>query len=926
VEAQELRYLPLQQPGQASVAIDHKKQVAYIVDLGKAGDGNTITISSNGMEVGLFDYLEQQEVKRLIVICSHPHSDHVGGIEAAFSSSETFIRADGTARFDQIDVIDDGISLNNRLDSALKNALALHSQIKVNHSSAHLRNALSGISLPSDDIFIETIPYEAAPNAGTHGRSVVTRIVLGGKQSVVDFDDADSDVIGKVVAQLKKDKITKIDAFVVPHHGSAYHDISPIMELDPAIAIIAVNPANKYGHPAAPILRALMGKLKLENVIFTGSDGYVEIGPNGVRHSEHTAADPESYALFVDPSRRRAERMGKTKDLLDYIYIQTVMMKGEDPPFEGASSNPETPSGPGPEGTVNGTGDGSPRPPDSPKGPASPPVNGAGPAQPKPLPVAQSALKDAAAKKIRSNGTAMSEEFDVGDIAAGGIRPGALKDQKLFGLPAASLESPLTVWVSRDDDERGGSSTGLPQSEAIEIRDHLLLKGIDPTADQPVNVVVTTASGAPNEAEPPRQIRTRTIKASSLPGHSVSKHLPSGGMVYLTGGKLFATGDATELFGGSLDICGNVPCVIFPKIGSPSFDLPFPTGQVFAEVWDRVHEKGIDTFYLSINPTKMFLKNPDTVRVPSEQLRYGTSPDPLAPNEVVTAGDIQNTQIGRILWESDVAFKSASMGFDVFKGRNGQTIDRRTSLTRQDDASEGDLSTDQQDRWCRLYWESGTLDMSTDPVTKKVVFSGKAVTARAQPMILKDGELQDYEKGGWCGEAKHLAKSLEDHANSLDNTMLTLSELRQLALMQTFVRWARDNALPQTDRFKAAIASRLKASSSFAIPVWTSGIQSNVPVMAQKQTNRATNTYLLHVSVSSRSTIDSCVEPAWQLQETELPKIGLKVSSFPNRPYRKVEMVPAGSFSQTTNTGAAIFLGVVAGMAAALGLDPLSQL
>ncbi len=548
VEAQELRYLPLQQPGQASVAIDRKKQTAYIIDLGKAGDGNTITISSSGTEVGLFDYIEQQGVTHLVVICSHPHSDHMGGIEAAFATRKTFIRADGTARFKQIDIIDDGMSINNRLDLALKKALPPQSSISVNHSSARLKNALVGISLPSDDIYIETIPYVAVPGAGPHGRSVVTRIVLGGARSVVDFDDADSDVIDKVVARLKEEKITKIDGFIVPHHGSAYHDISPILELNPAIAIIAVNPENKYGHPAAPILRSLMEKLGPENVIFTGSDGYVEVGPSGVTHSRHTAADSESYALFVDPSRRRAERMGKTKDVADYAYIQSVMMKDEDPPSESASgSKPENPPSTGSGGPIGGAASGSPthNVPRS-SAPVAGSGNGPAPGPRRPAPIAQTTLRDAVAKRIRSNGTAMSEEFDVGDIGAGGIQPIALTEQKLFKQMASSPESSTTVWVSGEEiDEPSLNSKGLSQSESIEIRDHLRLSGVDPNADQALNVITNTESGVPNEAEPPRPITTQALITSSFPGHPAPKHLPNGGMVYLTGGRLFATGNAT---------------------------------------------------------------------------------------------------------------------------------------------------------------------------------------------------------------------------------------------------------------------------------------------------------------------------------------------------------------------------------------------
>jgi hypothetical protein len=347
-------------------------------------------------------------------------------------------------------------------------------------------------------------------------------------------------------------------------------------------------------------------------------------------------------------------------------------------------------------------------------------------------------------------------------------------------------------------------------------------------------------------------------------------------MVYLTGGKLFATANASELLGGTLDICGDAPCVTFPGTASQPFHLPFAFNQLFAEVWNRVHDRAIDTFYLSINPTKSFLKNSDLQPVPSERIQYGTSPNPSAANEVVTAGDIQGTQIGRILWESDVAFKSAGVGFDVLKGRNGQQVHAVTSLSYDDDSTGADLAVNQGNRWCRLYWESGSLNMAADPGTRNVAFSGNAVTARAQAMVLKSGQLEDYERGGWCGDAKHIAKELGNVANTPNGPLTTLKELRQLATIQTFARWARDNGLPQTEQFKSALATHQASSSRFVIPTWTSGIQSTVPVMVQKQTNRSTSTYLLHVSFSSPETLGKCVRPFWDAQDTELPALGLK--------------------------------------------------
>ena len=46
-------YLPLQQPGQASVIVDDTSRTLYIVDLGKSGNGNTRWSTASRFEIGL---------------------------------------------------------------------------------------------------------------------------------------------------------------------------------------------------------------------------------------------------------------------------------------------------------------------------------------------------------------------------------------------------------------------------------------------------------------------------------------------------------------------------------------------------------------------------------------------------------------------------------------------------------------------------------------------------------------------------------------------------------------------------------------------------------------------------------------------------------------------------------------------------------
>jgi beta-lactamase superfamily II metal-dependent hydrolase len=318
--ASELTYLALQREGQASIAIDTRKKAAYIIDLGRGGDGDQMKLDN----VPMLDKLEEAKIQDLYFVCSHPHSDHMGGIMALFKRPRVFFTDDllTTPRFKSITIIDNGVV--NNLYSTLKQSLAGNTLITVNHVSAANRNAFAGISGPQDDVQIETIPYQAVEKPNPHGKSVVTFIRLG-ENSILDPDDADSAVIGKVVKALKARGVTNIGAFVVPHHGSRYHDVESLLELKPKYAVIAVNPENRFGHPAPPILRKLMETLGKQNVVFTGSVENVVLDQNGIKHALYTAANRDSYAMFVAANRIRAEKKGNQEDLRDIDLIKKMM-------------------------------------------------------------------------------------------------------------------------------------------------------------------------------------------------------------------------------------------------------------------------------------------------------------------------------------------------------------------------------------------------------------------------------------------------------------------------------------------------------------------------------------------------------------------------------------------------------------------------
>jgi beta-lactamase superfamily II metal-dependent hydrolase len=322
--AQEAAYFALQRPGQGNLAVDKARKVAYITDLGKNGDGNNVMID----EVPLIDSLIAQGIETLVFTCSHPHSDHSGGIRALFEAPEVFFNdsAKKVPRFRSIVVIESGVE--DSLFTILSDKLGSNSAIKLTRVDAAKKNAFAAYSKPSDAVYIENIPYEPIENAGPHGRSIVTHFVLGQKYSNVDFDDASSAVIVQTVNALKAKGVMSIDSFVVPHHGSAYHDIEPILGLAPKKAIITVNPRNPYGHPSPSILLALMDKLGPENVFFTGSIDHVVLDPDGVKHARYTAQQAESFNLFVSPSYEREKAKANPTSLALYRQLESRMTGG----------------------------------------------------------------------------------------------------------------------------------------------------------------------------------------------------------------------------------------------------------------------------------------------------------------------------------------------------------------------------------------------------------------------------------------------------------------------------------------------------------------------------------------------------------------------------------------------------------------------
>ena len=822
--------LALQREGQASFYVDRQTATATIVDLGKEGDGDKVMVripSADGIgppqSRPLLEHLaEHEKVKHLVFVCSHPHDDHMGGIAGMFRqpASAFFVNGDEKLRrFESITVVDDGVpdSLAKMYREFEQRSKARGSikftQLKVTDASGRPTNAFASLAHLQKGVVIETVPYERSGNAGPHGRSIITLVTLregADEFRLLDTDDAETKAIESAVRRLQAKGVNHIDALVVPHHGSRQHDVKSVLALNPKWAIFAVNANNRFGHPTAPVLLELMEKLGPANVLFTGSTDDIVLDARGVQRFQHSAAQRDSFHEFVESARKQVLARKPSKErTTELAMFESIRrtMFGETPPDPPPTAFAQ----------ARPPGDVPPAQP-SPSGPSTPPgTPPSGPSTPSPSKGgggggAAHLLKS----QIAASGSIHPVGFDSGQIPPAGLDGDQLTALRVFKSPA------------------GRPSDAYPDSFLHS------LPYFEPSARF--------------AAKPPPR-----------PGA-----IPNGGMVFLDGGRVTIQGAYPDMRRASLAACGTKVCLKTPEA---RHELPFSDLSLLKEVWDKVMA-GTDSFYLSINPRKSYLEaGAPGAAVPAGKMRFGTGTPTGsdAHNEVVTAGGIDRSRIGHILWNADVAFKSASLGVDVFTGAKRSTLPGL--LQNDDNLFSGEAEEVKIDnRWCRMYWTSGAPRFDFSRPNGIVLVTGDAVVARSEAMRLRNKALEPFPEGTWCSREKRVAASLQRQANS--NTGASeLRQLRELALMQSFAIWARRSGGANVP-FENAPAP----AASPPVPQWTSGVRSEPILQVQEESVRASGRdgRVVHVSMTDGAAFERCILPALKARTEEWIRLGIK--------------------------------------------------
>jgi competence protein ComEC len=252
-----------------NTAIDKQKPIGNLkIHFIDVGQGDSILIQQgdrfmlidagdNQYEQTVVNYLKQNNVSKLdYVIGTHPHADHIGGLDAVINA------------FDVEKIIMPGI---------------IHTTKTFEDVIVAIKNKGLKITTPNagDTYTLGNAKFTiVAPNSSSYDNLNNYSVVLNlkhGSNSFLFTGDAE-DVSENEI--LNKNYDIKADVLKVGHHGSNTSTSAEFLKaVNPKYAVIQVEKDNKYGHPHAEVIERLQQynieiyRNDLNGTIIANSDG-----------------------------------------------------------------------------------------------------------------------------------------------------------------------------------------------------------------------------------------------------------------------------------------------------------------------------------------------------------------------------------------------------------------------------------------------------------------------------------------------------------------------------------------------------------------------------------------------------------------------------------------------------------------------------
>lgn len=237
----------------------------YAVDVGQGDcslfvlpDGQNIVIdagpAANAQQ--MVDYLKTCGVKKIdLLVATHPHEDHIGGMEALI------------ANFKIGKVWDSGYNHGSRVQRDFYQA--------VKDNNIRFGRPKRGFSDKFGDVTVDVLA-PAKPLKGTHSdannNSIILKITYG-NISFLMMGDAEREERASIPA------LPQADVLKAAHHGSSNGtDAKVLRQTRPSVIILSYARGNSYGHPHKEVVSAIKAAHILR---FDTADGTVMLRTDG---------------------------------------------------------------------------------------------------------------------------------------------------------------------------------------------------------------------------------------------------------------------------------------------------------------------------------------------------------------------------------------------------------------------------------------------------------------------------------------------------------------------------------------------------------------------------------------------------------------------------------------------------------------------
>lgn len=228
--------------------------------------GQAILVDTGPDPAALLTCLDQIGVEAVpLLVLTHYHADHVGGLEALLASRPVGRVIVSPMSSPAATAVAIGAELDQR---GIPVSTAAAGQV-LTVGDAHWQTIAAGLDLGSGGTGAESSEENNSSIVGRVQMPGLSLLLTGdvepeGQQAILEAGD---DVRANVVK--------------VPHHGSSRQDPDFLAATGAKVALVEVGLKNTYGHPAAKTLRTLEG-LGMQ-VLRTDYDGAVAVSTSGVQ-------------------------------------------------------------------------------------------------------------------------------------------------------------------------------------------------------------------------------------------------------------------------------------------------------------------------------------------------------------------------------------------------------------------------------------------------------------------------------------------------------------------------------------------------------------------------------------------------------------------------------------------------------------------